>query len=372
VRVAVDLRPLQTASSGRGVGTYVRHLTRALRARRAAGDEVVGIVAAGLPADAVQTACADRIIRLGGPVRGRILLDSLFLPRLLAREAIDVYHAVFYAPPARRPRGVRIVQTVHDLTPLRFPAGFTWRQRRVFRAAFRRARVAARVIAVSGTTRDDLVRLVGVPASRIDVIFPGVDPQFRPDSKARHPRPFAGPYLLHVGGYDPIKNLPVALRALRRLRADGFPHRLVIAGDPGRHAEAFRRSVADIGVDDAVLATGFVGVDRLADLYRFADLVVYPSLHEGFGLPPLEAMACGAPVIAARAGSLPEVLGDAAVLVDPGDPEALATAAARLLRDPAACDLLRARGHARAALYRWEEAADRTWDAYRAAAAAAP
>lgn len=348
----------------------MRHLTRALRARRAAGDEVVGVVAAALPVDSVPPDCADRLVRLGGPARGRTLLDSLRLPRLLVAEAIEVYHAVFYAPPARRPRSVRIVQTVHDLTPLRFPAGFTLRQRWVFRAAFRRARVAARVIAVSGTTRDDLVRLAGVPASRIEVIFPGVDPQFRPDAAAPGPRPFPGPYLLHVGGYDPIKNLPVALRALRRLRADGFPHRLLIAGDPGRHAGTFRRSVAEIGVAEAVLATGFVPVAQLADLYRFADLVLYPSLHEGFGLPPLEAMACGVPVIAARAGSLPEVLGDAAIYFDPIDPEALAGAAARLLRDPAAAELLRVRGRRQAARYRWEDAADRTWEAYRVAAAA--
>ena len=371
MRIGVDLRPLQTASGGRGVGTYVRHLTRALRARRAAGDEVVGIVAAALPDDAVPSDCADRVVRLGGPARGRTLIDAVRLPGLLVREGIEVYHAVFYAPPARRPRGVRVVQTVHDLTPLRFPAGFTWRQRWVFRAAFRRARRAARVIAVSTTTRDDLVRLAGVPAERIEVIFPGVDPAFRPETMTAR-RPLAGPYLLHVGGYDPIKNLPVALRALRQLRAEGFPHRLVVAGDPGGHADEFHRAAAEIGVADAVVATGFVPVAELADLYRSADLVVYPSLHEGFGLPPLEAMACGVPVIAARAGSLPEVLGDAAILVDPSDPRALAAAAARLLRDPSAAAALRTLGPARAARYRWEEAADRTWELYRAAAVTTP
>jgi alpha-1,3-rhamnosyl/mannosyltransferase len=112
-----------------------------------------------------------------------------------------------------------------------------------------------------------------------------------------------------------------------------------------------------------------VSDEDLPALYGGAALFVFPSLYEGFGLPPLEAMACGAPVIAARAGSLPEVLDDAALLVDPNDPRALAAAAARLLRDPAATDALRALGRARAGRYRWDEAADRTWEAYRAAAA---
>jgi len=330
---------------------------------------VIGIVAAALGADSVPGECADRIVRLDGPARGRTWFDSLHLPALLARESIAVYHAVFYAPPIRRAPGVRVVQTVHDLTPLRFPDGFTLRQRWVFRAAFRRARTVSKVIAVSQTTRQDLVRMAGVPAGRIEVIYPGVDPLFQPLLSAARPDALEAPYLLHVGGYDPIKNLPAALHVLKRLRAAGFPHRLLVAGDPGNHAERFRRSAAEIGVGDAVVPTGLVAVEDLADLYRHADLVLYPSLHEGFGLPPLEAMACGAAVIAARAGSLPEVLGEAAALVDPGDPEAWATEAARLLRDPEAAGALRARGRAQAARYRWDDAADRTWGVYRAAAA---
>lgn len=368
MRVAFDLRPLQTVSGKRGVGTYIRHLARALRASRGEGDTLVGIVAAALPQPEAGADLADRLVAVGGPRRGRVVVDALFLPPLLRREAADVYHTPFYAPPARRPRGVAIVQTVHDLTALRFPGAFTARQRLAFRAAFRRAARADRVIAVSEATRSDLERLARVPRERIEVIAPGIAPVFHVAATALPARPDERPFLLHVGGYDPIKNLGAALRALAALRGEGFPHRLLVAGEPGPHAARFHREAAALGLADAVVATGFVPDEALADLYRGADLVLYPSLHEGFGLPPLEAMACGTPVVAARAGALPEVGGGACLYADPDDAGAFADAASAILGDDSLARRLSEEGRARAALFTWEESARRTLEVYREAA----
>jgi glycosyltransferase involved in cell wall biosynthesis len=370
MRVGIDLRPLQTGSARGGVGSYARQLARALRRGRGAGDEIVGFVSAGRPAG-IGPEEADRIVAVPGPSRAITLFDPLRMAGLLRREGIDLFHSVFYAPPVRPPRGVKVVQTVHDLTPLLFPDGFSMRQRLVFRTTFALAAHVDRVVAVSDNTRRDLDRLASIPPCRVEVIPPGVDPAFdesvdRDEARRRlRSRGILGPFLLHVGGYDEVKNLPVLLAAAARLRRDGLPHRLVVAGDPGRRAGAFLREVEGFGLQGEVVQTGWVPQADLALLYRAADVLLYPSRYEGFGLPPLEAMACGTPVVAAAAGSLPEVLGGACPLVDPRDPGALAAEARRLVEDPGARGEAVRRGRERAARYRWETSADRTWDLYR-------
>jgi glycosyltransferase involved in cell wall biosynthesis len=358
------------------VGTYARHLLAALGRRRRPEDAVTGFVAAGRSREAIPAEHVQRFVDVPGPSRGITFLDGWRMPRLLARERVDVFHSLFYALPSSGVPGVRLGQTVHDLTPILFPDGFSRRQRLVFRSALRRSRDADRVVAVSENTREDLVRLLSVRREQVEVIPPGIDPVFfEAPSPARlaglrRSLGFEGPYWVHAGGYDPIKNLPLALAALAALRAEGCKHRLVITGDPGPNAPAFLREVQRLQLQDAVLQAGWLAVEDLAALYSGAEVMVYPSRYEGFGFPPLEAMACGAPVVAGRAGSLPEVLGDVCPLVDPDDAGGLARELRLLLADPDLRAQTARRGRERAAEFRWEATADRTWELYRRLAAA--
>jgi glycosyltransferase involved in cell wall biosynthesis len=238
-----------------------------------------------------------------------------------------------------------VVVTVHDLAVLRHPETFNQWTRRYSRLAVPRvARAARRVIAVSEFTRGEIVELLGVPAERIDVIPNAVGPPFVPDGPAPD-----GDYVLAVGTLEPRKNLAAAQEAARRI---GMPLKVVGA-----------RGWGGVEVDGWL---GRVSDDELAALYRGARCLVYPSLYEGFGIPVLEAMACGTPVVTGGGGATEEVAGGAAVLVDPRDPVAIAIgieeAAARR-------DELRTKGVERAAQFAWERVAAQTRAVYEAAAA---
>jgi len=340
--------------------------------RRRTDEEIVGFISAARDRDLRELDAVDAVVEVPGPARAITLLDPLRLGGLLRRQGIDVFHSLFYAPPVRRPAGIKIVQTVHDLTPLLFPEGFTLRQRLVFRITFALAAHVDRVVAVSDNTRRDLDRLTSIPPSSVEVIPPGVDEVFdestsRDDARREVARRHGvhRPYLLHVGGYDAVKNLVVALAAVARLRRQGLAHVLVVAGEPGRFADEFRREVQGFELEGAVVPTGWVPQEDLVLLYRAADVVLYPSRYEGFGLPPLEAMACGTPVVASMGGSLPEVLGDACPLVEPADHLGLARETRRLVEDMAARAESIRRGRERAARYRWDAAADSTLALYR-------
>jgi glycosyltransferase involved in cell wall biosynthesis len=205
----------------------------------------------------------------------------------------------------------------------------------------------------------------------VEVIPPGIDPIFfqpaRPGrlDELRDRMGLEGPYWIHAGGYDPVKNLPLVLASLARLRSEGCSHRLLVTGTPGPHAAAFRQQVERLGLESAVVQSGWVEVEDLACLYGGAEVMVYPSRYEGFGFPPLEAMACGTAAVAGRAGSLPEVLRDVCPLVDPDDADELTDALRRLLADPGLRAETARRGRERADGYRWETSADRTWEMYR-------
>jgi alpha-1,3-rhamnosyl/mannosyltransferase len=255
-----------------------------------------------------------------------------------------------------------VVVTVNDAIPWDHPEWLTrahaLQARLTLAPALRRA---AAVLVPSAHTRARLLaRVRGLPEERIAVTPYGVDPRFTPG-----PGPDRGPYLLAVGTLQPRKNLEAALAAFERLVAAGAEHRLVVAGARGwRDAELLarlERSPATGRID----LLGRVDDDELLGLYRGAGCLLYPSLAEGFGFPPLEAMACGTPVVAARAGSVPEVVGSAAPLVDPADHAGLAAAAAELLADPAPW---RERGLARAGELTWARCAELTVDVYRRAA----
>lgn len=265
----------------------------------------------------------------------------------------------------------RSVVTIHDLGYLAFPTAHTTARRLELHLTTRwSARAAWRVIAISQATRRDLIRHYGVAPEKIGVIYHGVAPQFQPVtcratiSATLSHYGICTPYVLYVGTIQPRKNLLRLIEAFAQCRREWTGHtqcpQLVIAGKPGWLTTDIERRVAEMGLTSLVRFPGYVADADLPALLSAALAFVFPSLYEGFGMPVLEAMACGTPVLTSTTSSLPEVAGDAALLVDPLNTAALAAALARLVDDAALRDELRRRGLARAAEFRWERCAAET------------
>ena len=293
-------------------------------------------------------------------------LHSTRLERTLPPSAL--YHATEHLlPRLARPT----VLTVHDLIFAAFPQHHTWTNRAFLRMAMPLfVRAADAIIAVSRQTRQDLIDRYGTPAAKIRVIYEGIDDRFAPIGppqveRIRQKYSPDRPYLLMVGTLEPRKNHATAMRALARLKQAGHPQRLLICGGEGWLFEPVRALVDTLDLAGDVTFAGRAPDEDLPALYAGADALLLPSLYEGFGFPVLEAMACGAPVVCANSSSLPEVAGDAALLVSPTDYEALAAALERILTEPGLADDLRRRGAAQAARFRWERCAAETVGVYR-------
>jgi glycosyltransferase involved in cell wall biosynthesis len=283
--------------------------------------------------------------------RSQIARMGLRLPLLLRRLRPRLAHFQHALPPALACPGI---VTIHDLSFERHPELMNRRDRFVFRTVVPRSvRRAARVLAVSEWTKRDLVERYGIPEQKIVVTPNGVDPVYAPGSGSDE-----GEYVLFVGTLQPRKDPLAAIEALALANVD-LPLMLV-GPDKGSGAEA-RHLASKLGLNGRVELTGHVGKERLAELYRAAACLVFPSRYEGFGLPVLEAMASGTPVVATAAASIPEIAGGAAVLVEPGDPVALAGGIERAIADRER--LVRA-GLERARLYSWAETARRTLAVY--------
>lgn len=348
-----------------GIGRYTRSLVEALV--RLSPDERWALYL-DRPTPEVPAGVETRCL----PWPQRLLWTLWAAPRELRARPVDVFHGVtgFELPPGG---AARLVTTVHDLIPLRFPGLVPWRHRWAVRALLGGAlRRATRIIVVSEATRADLLGRYPVPAGRVHVIPEAADPRFAPPARAdriglRDRYGLRLPYVLFVGLLEPKKNLAGLLAAVARLRARGAwgETELVIAGAPGWGPEA-RETATRLGGSGVVRFLGAVPDGDLPALYGEALAFVFPSLWEGFGLPVLEAMASGAPVIASRRGALPEVAGDAALLVEP-EPEPLADALGTVLADPALRTRLREAGLARARTFSWERTAAATLAVYRAA-----
>jgi glycosyltransferase involved in cell wall biosynthesis len=295
---------------------------------------------------------------------------QVLLPRLLRRLKAEVYHSTNYMMPLAGCGPVRRAVTIHDLIPLLFP-GHTPRALKtrlfpVFKALMHEVgRRADLIITVSESTRRDVLRELRVPAGRSDrvVAIPeAASPDFRP---APSPGAQAGePAILFVGRRDPYKNLPLVIRAFGELRARGVRARLRVIGPPDDRYPEAPRLAAQLGLDPFVEWSGYMPPGGLVAAYQQAAVYVLPSLYEGFGLTVLEAMACGTPVVCGQASSLPEVAGDAALLVDPADLAGLTDALERVLGDPVLAASLRARGLQRAAGFSWDRTAEQTVRAY--------
>jgi glycosyltransferase involved in cell wall biosynthesis len=288
------------------------------------------------------------------PARSQVLRMTVTLPRLLRRLRPAVAHFLHALP--RGYSGPAVV-TIQDLSFERDPSVMGRRDRAIFRRVVpRAARQAARVLTLSELTKRDLVELYGLEENRIVVTPPGVDPLFSPDG----PAPDGDPYLLFVSAIQPRKDPVAAIEALAFL-GDQAPRLVLVGPDKGGRAEA-ERAAERTGMTSRVEFRGHVPLDELAALYRGAACFVFPSRYEGFGLPVLEAMASGTPVVTTRAGALPEAAGDAAILVAERNPVELAGGIERALADR---DRLVAAGLERARRFTWADTARRTLEVYR-------
>lgn len=296
--------------------------------------------------------------------------ERIALSLELAPFALDVLHSPDFIPPAwtRCPT----VITMHDLAFLLYPRFLTRESARYYSQVDLAARQADHIIAVSNSTKHDTIRLLGVPESKITVIYEAAHPLFTPMDPTRA-RAFVQTqyhlppeFILFVGTIEPRKNLPTLLRAFKRLR-DNYKSQavLAIAGQRGWLVEEVDRVIAELQLDNTVRFLGGVRNEELVYLYNAASAFVLPSFYEGFGLPPLEAMACGTPVIVSNVSSLPEVVGDAGLLVAPDDVEELAVAMSRVLTDTTLREELRNKGLKRARTFSWERAARETLAVYR-------
>ena len=299
----------------------------------------------------------------------RILWEQLIQPWALRRAEVDLIHGPAFVGPLVS--ACPSLVTIHDLSFLLYPQGFR-ALNRFYLQTFTRysVRQAKRVIAVSESTKRDLVRTYDLPPSKIDVIYNGMDASFRPLSAEhveafREERNLPRRFILFVGTLEPRKNVARLVEAYARLPAER-PPLLLIGGKGWLYDEIFDR-VEALNLSRQVRFVGYVPAQDLPWWYNAADLFVYPSLYEGFGLPPLEAMACGTPVVTTTASSLPEVVGDAALLVEPTDVDALAEAMSRALTDEPLREQMRETGLAQARNFSWRSTAQHTADSYRRA-----
>lgn len=368
MRIAVDATsvPLRPA----GAGVYAIELLRALAAREGRRDGYA-VFARGAWADEIAPGRRDwRIERVAARSRPeRTAWEQLRLPGRLSALGIDVLHSTHHTLPLRlraRTGGGRTkrVVTVHDVTFLRIPQRYPLARRLYMEASTRLAvRVADAIIVPSRAVRDDVLRMLSVPDGRVHVVYEAAAPRFTLDAAARGAGVDA-PYILSVGSLEPGKNRGRLIRALRALRAEGLPQRLVIAGQPAWKYHDDYALVRELGMTDAVTFLGYVPDERLPALYAGADAFAGPSLYEGFGLPVLEAMACGVPVVTSATGATAEVAGDAAVLVDPLSMTSIADGLRSVLWDEARRRELRERGLQRAGEFSWTRAADETHAVY--------
>jgi len=263
------------------------------------------------------------------------------------------------------------ILTIHDLSFLRLPECFTPNLLNYLSKAVPRSiKRANLILADSGNTRKDLLELMGLPPEKVEVLYAGVGENFKPSDgeKARTRYGLPRRFILSLGTLEPRKNFVRLVRAFATVKSNlklGNDLKLVIAGRMGWLYNGVFRAVEECGLEGDVIFPGYVEEEDLPSLYSAAELFVYPSLYEGFGLPPLEAMACGVPVVASEAPPLPEILGDAALFFSPYDEEGMASAIERALLDDGLRRKLREKGFARSSLFSWDKSARKLLEIYQ-------
>ena len=364
LRIGIDGRAF--ASPAAGVRRYVNGLTRALLAL----GEPLAVVALGGGDSSALPPGAGYVAEPPHPPTN-LGWTLVGLPRAARRAAVDVIHAPSYTAPLWSP--VPVVLSIHDVSYERHPQWYPYRRDWARRVFYRRsANAASHILTISRFSAAEITAAYRIPAERMTVTLLGVDDAFAPadsDHLGELPEGVSQPYLLHVGDLHERRNLTMladAVLTARRHVGGVFPTlALVLAGADRGVGDAVLGIAARAGAADAVVRLGPVSEKRLRTLYRGATALVYPSLYEGFGLPLVEAMACGTPVIASNTASMPEVLGDAGILVDPADGQAWTSAIIDVVNNERTRGRLRTAGLSRAAEFTWERTARLTLGVYR-------
>ena len=372
-RVGLNALVLRTDASYRNAGPsrYTASLVEAVLARPSEFEFTLFLneQVHALPFEAARPA---RILRTKAPTSRtgvRVLWEHLLAPWHIAATRLEVVHSMLNVVPLAAP--TRHVVTVHDLSFMRIPGAHPTHRRWYLTAAtWLSARRAKAVLADSHATKNDVVELLGVDPKRVHVVYPGREAAFHPRPEAsvqafRHENKRDRPFVLFVGTLEPRKNIDVLVRAFGLVASNGFTGDLVIAGGSGWATEEIDAALADSPVRRRIHRIGYVKQEDLPYWYCAADLVVYPSSYEGFGIPVLEAMASGTPVITSNRSSLPEVAGDAALTVEPRDVSQLASAMTAVLGSPETRMAMRERGLAQSQRFDWMVAAERCLNLYR-------
>jgi len=364
VRIGIDARKLHDF----GIGTYIRNLLRHLGRL----DRETEFVVFCRPED------RETLSSIGENFRPVVetsanysIAEQLRIPLALRREGVTLFHAPHYVlPPLVR---CRSVVTIHDCIHLMFPQYLPNRMALAYArtSISLAARRATRVMTVSESSKRDILRFVDVEPARIDVIYNAYDERFGVEPgeddvvRVRERYQLHDEFVLYAGNVKPHKNLERLIDAFSLVRKRGLDHlKLVLIGDEISRYAALRRAVHQHQLHKYVRFLGYLPQETLAVMYRLAGVFVFPSLYEGFGLPPLEAMASGTPVVTSNVSSLPEVAADAAVLVDPYDPGAIADGIQRVLTNEDLRADLRRRGLARARQFSWEQSVRRVREIY--------
>jgi glycosyltransferase involved in cell wall biosynthesis len=373
MRIAVDYTAAVNQTAG--IGRFVRSLIKGVVDIDQRNQYL--LVHARPNEDAVlDFPTASNVSRRQLPISERLLTilwhrANLPLPVDVFTGTVDLFHSPdFVLPPLR---GTKSILTVHDLAFLLFPeCAHEALREYLLRVVPRSARRASFIVADSENTANDVICLLGVSPERVAVVPGGVDPRFQPvtdPERLRMMRRLLGvetaPYVLFVGVIEPRKNLQGLIQAFELIKKRyRLPHKLVVVGRKGWLSDGIYEKYEQSQVRQDIVFPGFIPDEDLPTLYSAASALSMPSFYEGFGLPLLEAMACGTPVVASNAASLPEVVGDAAPQVDPNDIDALAEALAQVLTDDTLRAVNRARGLERAAQFSWQAAAQKLLEVY--------
>jgi glycosyltransferase involved in cell wall biosynthesis len=289
---------------------------------------------------------------------------------LLSGRRIDFFHFLYNAPSLWMP--CPFVVTVHDVSFRHVPNMISIKDRWSLNLQFHlRLRKANKIITVSQNSKDDIIKYYGIPENKIVVIYEGVDSSFRVISDGEEKRAIAIKYnlpdkfILYVGTYLPHKNIDTLLRAYNRLRSHNrISHALVLAGKKGRNFSLINSLINELGLNNDVRTIGYVPPEDLPYIYNLSSAFVFPSFYEGFGLPLLEAMACGIPVVASRASCLPEIGGDAAIYFSPKDSLELAEVLKKVIEDKAIRHNAITKGLRRIDNFSWRRMAEKTLEVY--------
>lgn len=363
MKICIDARPLQNANKTQGPGVHIRNVLQQL-GRLDQDNEFILLTQNGQELDPLfRKESRIETFRPIRPNRFNWIADQFSLPFLVRQSGAKVFLATDFNSYLVPPQGVKVVSILYDVIPLLFPEVMAQQPLSIrigWPLNFRKLKKSDALIANSASTRDDGVRVLGLDPARITVVYPAVDHTLFNPARALDPAVWEAvryrygidsDYLLYVGDVDWRKNLGRVLSAFAMAPASV---RLVLAGKKAANYPPLHEQIRHLGLEKRVILTGFVPDQDIPVLYGHAQALVFPSLYEGFGLPVVEAMACGCPVITSNVSSLPEVAGDAALLVDPESVDEIAEAIQRIVADKVLCERLRSDGIRQAAKFSWE------------------